>query len=176
MGGVGAMSNVTIDRELLGRCRARLHGLMQADLSTELEAILAQHEHITAALAAEVERLREHLEVAKSDELNAAVWAETEAIRHELWDAQRELAAPAHPAEQPGEVQGGGIPVSERLPSVAQEVVVNSEFDGVTAGFLDSYGEWYAPNSDYKLTRVVAWQPLPAAPALSASTGQEVEK
>lgn len=63
--------------------------------------------------------------------------------------------------------QGDGwIPVSERLPSVAQEVIVNSEFDGVTAGFLDSYGEWYAPNSDYKLTRVVAWQPLPAAPDL----------
>ena len=68
----------------------------------------------------------------------------------------------------------GWIPVSERLPSVAQEVIVSSDFDGVTAGFLDSYGVWYAPNSDYKLTRVVAWQPFPAAPALAASTGQEV--
>jgi len=65
-------------------------------------------------------------------------------------------------------IKGRWIPVSERLPSVAQEVIVNSEFDGVTAGFLDSYGEWYSPNSDYKLTRVVAWQPLPAAPALLA--------
>lgn len=63
----------------------------------------------------------------------------------------------------------GWIPVSEQLPDVAQEVIVNSEFDGVTAGFLDSYGEWYSPNSDYKLTRVVAWQPLPAAPSLLAS-------
>ncbi|NYS36273.1 DUF551 domain-containing protein, partial [Streptococcus danieliae] len=53
----------------------------------------------------------------------------------------------------------GWISVSERLPDVAQEVIVDSEFDGVTAGFLDSYGEWYSPNSDYKLTRVVAWQP-----------------
>jgi len=61
------------------------------------------------------------------------------------------------------------IPVSERLPDVAQEVIVDSEFDGVTAGFLDSYGEWYSPNSDYKLTRVVAWQPLPAAPSLLAT-------
>lgn len=85
-------------------------------------------------------------------------------------------AATARPAvQEQGEVQGRWIPVSERLPSVAQEVIVNSEFDGVTAGFLDSYGEWYSPNSDYKLTRVVAWQPLPAAPALSASTGQEVK-
>ena len=66
----------------------------------------------------------------------------------------------------------GWIPVSERLPSVVQEVIVNSEFDGVTAGFLDSYGEWYAPNSDYKLTRVVAWQPLPAAPSLAAHRKQ----
>ncbi len=70
--------------------------------------------------------------------------------------------------------QAEWIPVSERLPSVAQEVIVSSEFDGVTAGFLDSYGEWYSPNSDYKLTRVVAWQRLPAAPANAASTGQEV--
>ena len=64
------------------------------------------------------------------------------------------------------ELGDGWIPVSERLPAVAQEVIVDSEFDGVTAGFLDSYGEWYSPNSDYKLTRVVAWQPLPAAPSL----------
>lgn len=65
--------------------------------------------------------------------------------------------------------EGGWIPVSERLPDVAQEVIVNSEFDGITAGFLDSYGEWYSPNSDYKLTRVVAWQPLPAPPAIAAA-------
>lgn len=70
--------------------------------------------------------------------------------------------------------EGGWIPVSERLPDVAQEVIVNSEFDGITAGFLDSYGEWYSPNSDYKLTRVVAWQPLPAPPAIAAAR-QEVK-
>lgn len=63
----------------------------------------------------------------------------------------------------------GWIPVNERLPSMVQEVIVNSEFDGVTAGILDSYGEWYSPNSDYKLTRVVAWQPLPAAPSFLAT-------
>ena len=70
----------------------------------------------------------------------------------------------------PATVQGDGwIPVSERLPNVVQEVIVNSEFDGITAGFLDSYGEWYSPNSDYKLTRVFAWQPLPAPPAIAAA-------
>lgn len=73
-------------------------------------------------------------------------------------------------ASAPTTAQGDGwIPVSERLPDVAQEVIVNSEFDGITAGFLDSYGEWYSPNSDYKLTRVVAWQPLPAPPAIAAA-------
>lgn len=76
-------------------------------------------------------------------------------------------AAPATPAAR--EAAGRWIPVSERLPSVAQEVIVYSEFDGITAGFLDSYGEWYSPNSDYKLTRVVAWQPLPDAPYLAAA-------
>lgn len=84
------------------------------------------------------------------------------------------LAAKAFQAGAAWQRAQAWVPVSERLPSVAQEVIVNSEFDGVTAGFLDSYGEWYAPNSDYKLTRVVAWQPFPAAPALAASTGQEV--
>lgn len=79
-------------------------------------------------------------------------------------------AAPATPAAR--EATGRWIPVSERLPSVAQEVIVDSESDGITAGFLDSYGEWYAPNSDYKLTRVVAWQPLPDAPSLAAHRKQ----
>ena len=74
---------------------------------------------------------------------------------------------PMPPAQRQRAQRNGWISVSERLPSVAQEVIVNSEFDGVTAGFLDSYGEWYAPNSDYKLTRVVAWQPFPPAPAIA---------
>ena len=87
---------------------------------------------------------------------------------------QRILAALSAQQSAP-ERTDGWISVSERLPDVAQEVIVDSEFDGVTAGFLDSYGEWYSPNSDYKLTRVVAWQPLPAAPALAASIRQEVE-
>ena len=79
-------------------------------------------------------------------------------------------AAPSAPAT----VQGDGwIPVSERLPNIVQEVIVNSEFDGITAGFLDSYGEWYSPNSDYKLARVVAWQPLPAPPAIAAAPKAE---
>lgn len=79
-------------------------------------------------------------------------------------------SAPSAPAT----VQGDGwIPVSERLPNIVQEVIVNSEFDGITAGFLDSYGEWYSPNSDYKLKRVVAWQPLPAPPAIAAAPKAE---
>lgn len=97
--------------------------------------------------------------------------------RKSLWEteplmtvAQHERIVATLSAQQSApERTDGWISVSERLPDVAQEVIVDSEFDGVTAGFLDSYGEWYSPNSDYKLTRVVAWQPLPAAPPLLAS-------
>ena len=59
---------------------------------------------------------------------------------------------------------GGWIHVNDATPNIAQEVIVFSEFDGVTAGFLDSYDEWYCPNSNYKLSRVSHWMPLPAAP------------
>ena len=45
----------------------------------------------TVDLTAEVNRLKEALEVARTDELNAAVWAETDKLRHDLWDAQAEL-------------------------------------------------------------------------------------
>ncbi len=84
--------------------------------------------------------------------------------------AEAEALRAALSAQQSAPERGDGwIPVNERLPSMVQEVIVNSEFDGVTAGILDSYGEWYSPNSDYKLTRVVAWQPLPAAPSLLAT-------
>lgn len=84
--------------------------------------------------------------------------------------AQHNRIVAAISAQQSAPERGDGwIPVSERLPDIAQEVIVNSEFDGVTAAFLDSYGEWYSPNSDYKLTRVVAWKNLPAAPSLLAS-------
>lgn len=86
--------------------------------------------------------------------------------------SQHERIVAALSAQKSAPERGDGwIPVSERLPAVAQEVIVDSEFDGVTAGFLDSYGEWYSPNSDYKLTRVVAWQPLPTAPSLKVRKG-----
>lgn len=65
------------------------------------------------------------------------------------------IAAPAAPAAD------AWIPVSERLPNIAQEVIVHSEFDGVCAGVLDSYGEWFAPCSEYKLIRVTSWMPMP---------------
>lgn len=39
-------------------------------------------------LEAEIERLRFALDVAKTDELSAAVWAETELLRHDLWEAK----------------------------------------------------------------------------------------
>lgn len=71
------------------------------------------------------------------------------------------LAAPAPVPASPW------VAVSERLPNVTQEVIVFSSFEGVCAGVLDSYGEWFAPCSEYKLTRVTHWMPLPPAPEVN---------
>lgn len=70
----------------------------------------------------------------------------------------------AAPAPVQAEPASPWVAVSERLPDVAQEVIIFSGFEGVCAGVLDSYGEWFAPCSEYKLTRVTHWMPLPAAP------------
>lgn len=78
----------------------------------------------------------------------------------ESWNTRAALAAPA---------QDGWIPVSERLPEYGQEVIVNTDFECVCAGVLDSYGEWFAPCSEYKLTRITHWMPLPAAPGAAPS-------
>lgn len=51
---------------------------------------------------------------------------------------------------------------------MATELIVWSDFEGVCTGMLDSYGDWYSPNSEYKLTRVCMWMPLPAAPEAPA--------
>ena len=61
------------------------------------------------------------------------------------------------------------ISVEERLPEYGQEVIVNTDFEGVCAGVLNSYDEWFAPCSEYKLTRITHWMPLPAAPAIAAA-------
>ena len=45
---------------------------------------------IIDVLQEKIERLQFSLEVAKTDELSAAVYAETESIKHSLWDAEKE--------------------------------------------------------------------------------------
>ena len=45
---------------------------------------------IIDGLQEKIERLQFSLEVAKTDELSAAVYAETESIKHSLWDAEKE--------------------------------------------------------------------------------------
>ena len=73
-----------------------------------------------------------------------------------------------HIAAKSASAAQGWIPVSEGLPNISQEVIVHSESDGVCAGVLDSYGEWFAPCSEYKLFRVTSWMPLPAAPEMKS--------
>ena len=65
------MTKVTIDRELLERCRARLYGLMQADLSTELAALLADHteQHL--------EMVEQSVEVVGYMDTSDRLWADT---------------------------------------------------------------------------------------------------
>lgn len=109
----------------------------------------------------EIERLKRTIETGLDNEL-ALVGERTE-LRAQLEKLQ---SAPAEP----------WISVSERLPDIAQEVIVHAQFDGVCAGVLDSYGEWFAPSSDYKLTRVNSWMPMPAAPATTDSDVREVKE
>ena len=141
------------------------------DRLTDAQALLAEKDARIAQLAAhargknkalanalkEIERLR----------LNIAEYNEHERCwRSEIADLRAQLQAAAEP----------WISVSERLPDIAQEVIVHTQFDGVCAGVLDSYGEWFAPSSDYKLTRVNSWMPLPAAPATADSDAREVSE
>jgi len=51
---------------------------------------LSSASSIIIGLQEKIERLQFSLEVAKTDELSAAVYAETESIKHSLWDAEKE--------------------------------------------------------------------------------------
>lgn len=100
----------------------------------------------------EVERLKSEINESEWDAIVTKLENENEALRAQL--AQQQVVPE-------------WVPVSERLPDIAQEVIVHTEFDGVCAGVLDSYGEWFAPCSEYKLTRVTHWMPLPPAPEIA---------
>jgi len=64
---------------------------------------LSDAQAIIDGLRGEVERLQFSLEVAKTDELSAAVYAETESIKHSLWDAEKERD---QQAQRIGELEG----------------------------------------------------------------------
>lgn len=59
-------------------------------VTTDQLCRLSDAKAIIDGLRGEVERLQFSLEVAKTDELSAAVYAETESIKHSLWDAEKE--------------------------------------------------------------------------------------
>ena len=115
--------------------------------------------------------------------------ARKEALKHGIdsFDAANEwlAAAPATPAAQGAAVQW--VPVSERLPQIKQVLSEKCTLDGreipplyrsgpvltfdgrhVSAGIV----EWFHAKSP--LSNVTHWMPLPAAPDLAASAGQEV--
>ena len=58
---------------------------------------------IIDGLQEKIERLQFSLEVAKTDELSAAVYAETESIKHSLWNAEKECD---QHAQRIGELEG----------------------------------------------------------------------
>jgi len=88
-------------------------------------------------------------------------------MAEENWN--KAITALRQALEQPAQQQEPVVkwqPI-ETVP-MCEEVIVWSEFDGVCAGILNSYGEWYSPFSEYKLTRVRMWMPLPDAPIEAA--------
>lgn len=60
--------------------------------------------------------------------------------------------------------KGEWISVNERLPDIAQEVIVFAVYDRVCCANLNSFNEWFAPQSDYQIIKVTHWRPLPPAP------------
>lgn len=64
---------------------------------------LSSASSIIIGLQEKIERLQFSLEVAKTDELSAAVYAETESIKHSLWDTEKERD---QQAQRIGELEG----------------------------------------------------------------------
>lgn len=64
---------------------------------------LSSASSIIIGLREKIERLQFSLEVAKTDELSAAVYAETESIKHSLWDTEKERD---QQAQRIGELEG----------------------------------------------------------------------
>jgi len=59
-------------------------------------------------------------------------------------------------------LNSGWIPVKERLPEEAEEVLITLVHGKVTWAYLYQ-GEWNTMFSTYPIERVIAWQPLPPA-------------
>ena len=58
------------------------------------------------------------------------------------------------------QLNGGWIPVSERLPKENEEVLITLAHGKATWAYLYQ-GEWNTMFSTYPRERVIAWQPLP---------------
>ena len=60
------------------------------------------------------------------------------------------------------QLNGGWIPVSDRLPREDEEVLITLAHGKATWAYLYQ-GEWNSMFSTYPIERVIAWQPLPEA-------------
>ena len=89
-------SATTYSREVANRWLAK--GWPVIGIANESDA-----QAIIDGLRGGVERLQFSLEVAKTDELSAAVYAETESIKHSLWNAEKECD---QHAQRIGELEG----------------------------------------------------------------------
>ena len=110
--------------------------------------------------------------------------ARKEALKHGIdsFDAANEwlAAAPAHPAElqEQGEVQGLSAWIAcrdDQLPPEDQQVLCWCDDGGMTFVEVASHHNGFFTDCFHELLPVTHWMPLPAAPTLAASTGQEVE-
>lgn len=150
----------------------RLRG--ELELALKVPSVAAMHSFLDTEfakqniqLAAERDAALVELSALKAQQAGQGPVGEMISNDGDIYWADRHppIGAKLYAAPAPAPEVAGWIPVTERLPVVAQEVIVSTEFEGVCAGILDSYGEWFAPCSEYKLTRVTHWMPLPAAPA-----------
>lgn len=69
------------------------------------------------------------------------------------------------PAADVYDVHGQWVSVKDRLPATRKTVLIYDEYEGVSAGYYDSYYAKFRSIEDiYRSCNVTHWQPLPEPP------------